>query len=99
MPANYVQEAATNILSLPRHTSEAVLGYIIRFRSAITQFESAVEHAGSNRPPIVALYVSHYESTVKPSLQCLQYIEKPVVSLKKRWIKLVAMKLRESVTI
>ena len=56
--------------------------YNIRFRSAIGRFESAVERVGPNRPPIVALYVSHYESTVKPSLQCLQHTEKPAVSLK-----------------
>ena len=82
MPANAIQEAATNLLSLRQRPSETVLEFNIRFRSAITQFESAVERAGPNRPPLVALYVSHYESVVKPSLQCLQYTEKPAVSLK-----------------
>ena len=83
MPANAIQEAATNLLPLRQHTSEAVLEYNIRFRSAIARFESAVERAGPNRPPIVALNVSHYESTVKPFLQCLQYTEKSVLSLLK----------------
>jgi hypothetical protein len=71
MPANAIQEAATNLLSLRQRPSEAALEYNIRFHSAIARFESAVERAGPKRPPLVALYVSHYESTVKPSLQCL----------------------------
>ena len=82
MPANVIQEVATIVSSLRQQPSEAVLEYNIRFRSAITRFESAVERSGPNRPPIVALYVSHYESTVKPILQFLQYTEKPAVSLK-----------------
>ena len=82
LPANAIQEVATIFLSLRQQPPEAVLEYNIRFCSAIARFKSAVERAGSNRPPIVALYVSHYESTVKPSLQCLRYTEKPAVSLK-----------------
>ena len=82
VPTNAIQEAVTIFLSLPQQPSEAALEYNIRFRSAIARFESAVERAGPNRPPIVALYVSHYESTVKPSLQCLQYTQNPAVSLK-----------------
>ena len=82
MPANAIQEVATIVLSLHQQPSEAVLEYNIRFRSAIPRFESAVERSDPTRPPIVALYVSHYESTVKPILQCLQYTEKPAVSLK-----------------
>ena len=82
MSANAIQEAATNLLSLRQRPSETVLEFNIRFRSAIARFESAGERAGPNRPPLVALYVSHYESVVKPSLQCLQYTGKPAVSLK-----------------
>ena len=76
MPANAIHEAATNLLSLSRRPSETVLEFHICFRSAIARFESALERAGPNHPPLVALYVSHYESVVKPSLQCLQYTQK-----------------------
>ena len=82
MPANAIQEAATKLLSLRRRPSETVSEYNIHFPSAIAQFKSAVERAGPNRPSLVALYVSHYESTVKRSLQGLQYTEKSAVLLK-----------------
>ena len=82
MPAKTLQQTSTTFLSLRQHTSETMLEYDIRFRSAIARFESAMERAGPNRSPIVTFYVSHYESTVKPPLQCLQRPEKPAILLK-----------------
>lgn len=83
LPANAVEEGANALASFEQSHHESVQSYALRFRTALSRFQAAVEReSGSPRTPWNCMTVALWQRGLKPAVRVLIVKKKPSTSLK-----------------